>query len=256
MTGTTIPVGAPVWVDLASSDAAASRAFYARLFGWTIEVNPDPQYGGYAIARLDGRDVAGIGPTQAPGLPTAWSLYIGTGDADELAAKVEAAGGTVVMPAFAVGDQGRMAVFQDPTGAFVSAWEPAAMVGFTSGGPGRFRWAELSARGMDRAVAFYGAAFGWTASAYPMPEGPPYIRFRLGDVEVAGGMEMSPMVPAEVPSYWMVYFAVADIAAAFRTAIEAGAREMMPPSPFPGGQFAILADPQGAVFGLHMLAEG
>lgn len=138
MTDTTVPiVGAPVWVDLASSDAAASRTFYARLFGWTIEVNPDPQYGGYAIARIDGRDVAGIGPSQAPGAPTAWSLYIGTADADGLAEKVRAAGGTVVAPPFPVGDQGRMAVFQDPTGAFISAWEPAAMIGFATGGRAR-----------------------------------------------------------------------------------------------------------------------
>ena len=249
-------VGAPIWVDLASSDPAASRAFYARLFGWTVEVNPDPQYGGYAVARIDGRDVAGIGPSQAPGAPTAWSLYLGTADADGLADKVRAAGGAVVAPPFSVGDQGRMAVFQDPAGAFISAWEPAAMVGFATGGPGTFRWAELSARGMDRAVAFYAAVFGWDAREWPMPEGSPYIRFHLGESEVAGGMEMSPMVPAEVPSYWMVYFAVDDLDAAYRTALEAGAREMMGPTDFPGGRFAILGDPQGAVFGLHMLSRG
>ncbi len=55
------------WVDLASSDAAASRDFYAKLFGWEIEVDPDPQYGGYALARIDGRDVAGIGPKMSAG---------------------------------------------------------------------------------------------------------------------------------------------------------------------------------------------
>ena len=58
------------------------------------------------------------------------------------------------------------------------------------------------------------------------------------------------MVPAEVPSYWMVYFAVDDVDGSFRKAIEAGGREMLAPQDFPGGRFAILADPQGAVFGL------
>jgi predicted enzyme related to lactoylglutathione lyase len=77
----------PVWVDLASSDAAASRAFYARLFGWDVQVNPDPQYGGYALAKLEGNDVAGIGPAQQPGAPTAWSIYIGTDDVDGLGAR-------------------------------------------------------------------------------------------------------------------------------------------------------------------------
>ena len=40
----------PAWVDLSSSDPEASREFYSKLFGWHVEVNPDPQYGGYALA--------------------------------------------------------------------------------------------------------------------------------------------------------------------------------------------------------------
>jgi len=256
MAHSTVPIGKPAWVDLASSDPAASRAFYARLFGWTIEVNPDPQYGGYALARIDGRDVAGIGPAMAPGAPTAWSLYVGTADAEALAGKVGAAGGTVVMPTFDVGDQGRMAVFQDPGGAFISAWQPMAMSGFGTEAPNTFRWAELNARGIDRAIPFYAAVFGWGTLTRDMQEGPPYTMFRLGGEDVAGGMEMSPTVPAEVPGYWMVYFGVDDVDASFRTVIEAGGREMVAPTDFPGGRFAIVSDPQGAAFGLHMLARG
>jgi uncharacterized protein len=256
MTDSTIRVvNKPVWIDLASSDPAASRAFYARAFGWAIEVNPDPQYGGYALARSGGRDVAGIGGTQAPGAPTAWSIYIGTADAEELAEKVGAAGGTVVMPPFDIGDQGRMAVFQDPSGAFICAWQPAAMTGFGTDAPNSYRWAELSSRGIDRAIPFYAAVFGWDARAREMPEGPPYFMFQLGGEDVAGGMEMSPMVPADVPSNWMVYFGVDDIDASFRTALEAGAHEMLAPRDFPNGRFAIVGDPQGAVFGLHMLSR-
>src|SRR5919202_1122307 len=164
----------PVWVDLSSSDPAASRDFYSRLFGWQIEVNQDPQYGGYALARIGGRDVAGIGPKQSDEAPTAWMVYIGTQDAEDTARKVEAAGGKVIAPPFDVGDQGRMAVFQDPSGAFVSAWQPSAM-------------------------------------------------------------EMNPMVPAQVPSYWMVYFNVDDVDRACETAKGAGAQEMVAPMDFPGG---------------------
>ena len=32
----------PAWVDLSSSDAQASRDFYTKLFGWRVEVDPDP----------------------------------------------------------------------------------------------------------------------------------------------------------------------------------------------------------------------
>ena len=141
-------VNEPAWVDLSSSDAQASRDFYTGLFGWKADVNPDPQYGGYAMAKLGDHDVAGIGPTQNPGQPTAWNVYIGTDDADGLAARVQAAGGTVVAAPFDVGDQGRMAVFQDPSGAYISAWQPTAMGGFEIGAANAYGWAELSARGL------------------------------------------------------------------------------------------------------------
>lgn len=245
------------WVDLASSDAAGAREFYSKLFGWKAEVNPDPQYGGYALAKLEdgGEDVAGIGPTQSPDQPTAWSVYIGTDDADALGEKVKAAGGTVVAPAFDVGPLGRMAVFQDPSGAFISAWQPSGMGSFRTHDAGTFTWAELSARGVDKAIPFYEEVFGWTAKTSPMAEGqPPYTEFHLGEHDIAGAQEMNAAAPAEMPSYWMVYFHVDDVDGSYKRALDAGGHEMMAPDDFPGGRFAIVSDPQGAMFGLLKMA--
>lgn len=247
-------VNRPAWVDLSSPDPAGSRAFYARLLGWDIEVFSDPQYGGYAMARVGGKDVAGIGPKMAPDAPTAWSIYIGTADGEALAAKVAAAGGTVIMAPFDVGDVGRMAVFQDPSGAFISAWQPKTMAGFVSGASNSFAWAELNARGIERAIPFYAQVFGWSAQTRQVEGQPAYTEFGLDGASFAGGMEMNPMVPPQVPSYWMVYFGVDDVDASFRTALETGAQEMLAPHEFPGGRFAILGDPQGAVFGLLRMA--
>ena len=244
-------INKPAWLDLSSSDPGASRDFYAKLFGWQVEVNPDPLYGGYAVAKVGGKDVAGIGPKMMAEAPTAWNIYIGTDDADALAGKVKAAGGNVVAPPMAVGEQGRMAVFQDPSGAYISAWEPKAMGGFGTDAPNSFGWAELNARGLSKALPFYAAVFGWASKQSEMGEGqPPYTEFLRAGTSVAGAMEMNPMVPAEVPSYWMAYFEVADIDASFRKALELGAREMLAPLDFPGGRFGIVSDPQGAVFGL------
>jgi predicted enzyme related to lactoylglutathione lyase len=254
-TGTSV-ANKPAWIDLSSSDAAASREFYSKLFGWEIEVNPDPQYGGYGMAKVEGKDVAGIGPKQSEQAPTAWSLYIGTPDVEDLARKVQSAGGTVIAPPFDVGDQGRMAVFQDPTGAFISAWQPRAMSGFPTETPNTFGWAELNSRGIDKAIPFYSEVFGWTTKTSEMGEGqPPYTEFQLGGQSILGGMEMNPMVPAEVPSYWMVYITVDDVDRAFKQATDLGAQEMVAPQDFPGGRFAIISDPQGAVFGLLKMQE-
>lgn len=65
---------------------------------------------------------------------------------------------------------------------------------------------------------------------------------------------MNPMVPAEVPSYWQIYFTVEGVDAAFRMAIDLGAEEIDSPQEFPGGHFAIVSDPEGASFGLLKMA--
>jgi predicted enzyme related to lactoylglutathione lyase len=240
----------PVWVDLASSDPEGSRRFYEELFGWKVDVNSDPQYGGYGLARLDGKDAAGIGPTQSPDQPTAWSFYIGTDDAERAARQVEEAGGKVVSPAFDVGDQGRMAVFQDPSGAYVSVWQLIKMTGFQAEGWNTFGWAELNARGLDRVLPFYEKVFGWTAKRSPMPGGPDYVEFQVGGDSVAGATEMNPNIPTDTPSHWLVYFRADDVRATFQKAVDLGAREMLAPEEYPGGTFAIVIDPQGAPFGL------
>src|SRR5260370_41345209 len=112
------------------------------------------------MANVGGKRVAGIAPKMSPEAPTAWSVYIGTDDADDLAKKVQAAGGKLVAPPFDVGDQGRMAVFQDPTGAFISGWQPRAMnAAFPSGEPGTFAWAQLRSRRGNKAIPLYHTTF-------------------------------------------------------------------------------------------------
>ncbi|HKC19188.1 MAG TPA: VOC family protein [Candidatus Dormibacteraeota bacterium] len=247
----TFVANAPAWVDLSSTDAAAARDYYSKLFGWKVDI-AGPDAGGYAMAKLDGKDVAGIGPTQDPNGPSAWMVYIGTKDANAVAKKIEAEGGKTIAPPFDVLQSGKMAVFQDPTGAFVSVWQPNQMYGFeTMRKPNSYSWVELNARGFDAAAKFYEKVFGWGEKRSPMGEGMgDYTEFKLGDESIAGGMEMNPMVPKEVPSYWMVYFGVANVDKTFEKAVQLGGREMVPPQDFPGGRFALVSDPQGAMFGL------
>jgi uncharacterized protein len=240
----------PTWVDLSTSDAAAARDFYSKVLGWHVEVNPDPLYGGYGLAKIDGREAAGIGPAQAADQPTAWSMYVGTDDVEALAAKVTAAGGAVIAPPFDVGDQGRMAVFTDPTGAFISAWQGSQMSGFQTTGAGAYGWSELTTTDIEKALPFYKDVFGWDARRSPMPGGPDYIEFQLGGDSVAGAWAMDAEQMRGAPSYWMVYFSVDDVEAAFRAAVDNGAREVNAPQSYPGGTFAIVTDPQGAAFGL------
>lgn len=252
----TFVAGKPAWIDLATSDPSSAASFYGKLFGWKVQ-ELGPEAGGYTMAKLAGKDVAGIGPLQDAQQPSAWSVYISTPDADAVAKQVEAAGGKVIAPPFDVLDQGRMGVFQDPSGAFISVWQAGKMPGAgVVMEPGAFAWAELNARGVDKAKAFYSKVFGWGQKVSPMGEGQgDYTEFQVDGESIAGGMEMNQMVPAQVPSYWMVYFGVSDVDKAHKHATELGAREMLPPQDFPGGRFSIVADPQGAAFGLLQMQQ-
>ena len=246
----------PIWLDLSSSDAAGSRDFYSKLFGWNIEVNPDPQYGGYGMAKIAGKDVAGIGPKMSPEAPNAWLVYIATADAADTAKKAKAAGGNVLAEPMAIGPQGTMAVIQDPSGAAIGVWQAGQMAGtLVTGKANAYGWAELNARGVDKAKSFYKKVFGWGEKKSEMAEGMEYTEFLAGGESIAGGMEMNPMVPAQVPSYWLAYFTVADVDAAYNKATEIGAKTLLEPQDFPGGRFAILSDPQGASFGLLKMKE-
>jgi predicted enzyme related to lactoylglutathione lyase len=246
----------PVWTDLSTSDVQGAGKFYSAVFGWKVEVNPDPQYGGYALAKAGGKDVAGIGPKQMDEAPTAWTVYIGTSNAAETAKKAEAAGAKIIAPVMEVGDQGHMAIIQDPSGAYLGLWQAGKMQGSQSTGSNAMGWAELNARGFDKAEPFYKNLFGWGEKKTPaVGENPEYTEFQLHGDSVAGGMEMNPMVPAQVPSYWMVYFNVDNVDKAFDKVIAEGGKEMLSPQDMPGGRFAIVSDPQGASFGLLKMEE-
>jgi len=245
------PVGTPSWADI-GSDVEAAQAFYGALFGWdAVPAGPPEETGGYGFFTKGGRLVAGFGPQNNPG-PPFWSVYFATDDAEGVVARVEAAGGTVVVAPMAVMDAGRMAVFQDSAGAFFSVWQPGSHRGAQLWGePGAMCWAELTSRDVEGAKRFYPAVFGWHAVSH---EGEmAYTEFHLGEEgpATAGLMDMPAMVPAEVPSYWSMYFGAEDVDASSARAVELGGIILAGPMDLPdGGRFAVLRDPQGAVFGL------
>jgi len=125
--------GRPCWVDLATPDPAAARSFYGELFGWSADVDPRPEAGGYAQFTHDGHAVAGVGPIFAEGMPTSWTTYIATADADATAAAITANGGTVHQLPFDVLDAGRMAVFSGPDGAIAGLWQARQHNGAVAG---------------------------------------------------------------------------------------------------------------------------
>jgi uncharacterized protein len=254
---TTYAPGIPCWVDYSSPDIDATVSFYSDVLGWDVpEAENAEQTGGYRVANIGGSGVAGLMPAMQEGQPAAWQTYIAVENADETAAKVQAAGGQVIAEPMDVMELGRMAVFTDPEGAFIAIWQAnqmpgAALVNET----GAMSWNEFNTRDPDAAKAFYGAVFDWTFTDTDMGEAGTYTTFkppsRGEDDDSAGGMlDMRGRVPDEVPPHWMVYFNVDDADAAIETAKSGGASVAAGPMDLPMGRFAVLVDPQGAGFAI------
>ncbi|MEV6605287.1 VOC family protein [Kutzneria sp. NPDC051319] len=239
--------GVPGWIDLGSPDLDATRAFYTELFGWTAHTGGE-EFGGYTIFNLGDDAVAGAGPLFGEGQPPLWNTYVITDSADDIAAKVEANGGKVLMAPGDVGENGRMAVFLDSGGAAFSVWQPGTMPGATTFNvPGALSWNELMTRDPAGAKSFYEAVFGWGHE--DQPGDVHYTVWTHNGGMIGGMMPMEgDMWPAELPAHWMVYFAVADTDTAAARCVELGGSVAVPPTDIPQGRFSVLNDPHGAAF--------
>ena len=244
------PAGTPCWVDLMTNDLVAAKQFYGPLFGWHLTDGP-PETGGYVLADVDGRSVAGLGAIQA-GMehPPVWTTYLATDDAAATAAQITAAGGQVVMPVMDVMDLGVMAVAQDPTGGTFGIWQSKAHTGVElANETGSLTWNELMTRDFAAAKDFYAAVFGYTYTDMSA-EGFEYAMIEV-DGSTVGGMGVLPAeIPAEVPAHWRVYFAVDDADATVEAVTTAGGAVLRPASDMPYGRHADVADAQGAMFSI------
>jgi predicted enzyme related to lactoylglutathione lyase len=105
--------GALLRNDLVTADPEPARAFYAQVFGFTLDGNPDlPDFDFTFLRRPDGHEIGGI--MGVPGAPTSWTTLFEVADTDATVAKVAAAGGRANDPEDFV--YGRLATVTDPFG--------------------------------------------------------------------------------------------------------------------------------------------
>jgi predicted enzyme related to lactoylglutathione lyase len=245
------PIGAPIWIDLLSSDIDGARSFYDELFGWTSE-DTGEELGHYVNFNKDGRRIAG-GMGRQPGMhgPDAWTIYLRTDDAAAATELVSKHGGTVFVPPMAIADLGTMAVLADPGGAVIGLWQPATHDGFELiGEPGAPGWFELHTPGHATAVAFYRDALGWDTHAVSDTPEFRYTTLGEGDDQEAGIMDAAAFWPTGVPAQWSIYFQVEDTDKTLTRIVDLGGNVVEPAQDTPHGRLATATDPTGARFKL------
>ncbi len=240
-----LPNGQPIWIDLATSNPQGAQSFYAAVLGWTYDIG-GPEFGHYAVARCDGLSAAGIGgiPSGVE-MPPAWTVYFGVASVDDTLTEATTHGGRVLAPAMDIGDFGRMAVVEDPTGAAFGLWQPVTHKGVSIvGEPGAFAWSEVNTRDAAAAAAFYTTVFGLRDERMEM-QGTPYHMLHTAEGPCCGVLQMTDEW-GDLPPHWMAYFAVADADAAKATVIQHGGQAPFGPFDSPYGRILVAVDPQGA----------
>ncbi len=247
------PAGNFCWWDISTTDQTGARDFYSNVFEWTPVDMPVDETNVYTMFRCDGKDACAAmlmsdGEKQG-GVPTHWNSYISVDDVEAMTDKAKSLGAQVLMPPMDVMDVGRMSMIKDPTGAVVALWK-----GKSHGGAGHFNrqwgvvWNELATRDAARAEEFYTKLFDWKASDAGMPD-MKYTLFANNDQQVAGMMQITDEWPEHVPSNWMPYVSVPDVAATVEKSKSLGGDVIVPATEIPTvGTFAVLRDPQNGVF--------
>ena len=116
---------------------------------------------------------------------------------------------------------------------------------------GRFVWHDHVSNDPEKAIRFYSELLGWESEI-----------FKTGDADYpmikANGATHGGFGPSQggAPPHWMGAIGVEDVDEAARKAEAAGASVVVQPTGIPEtGRFAVLTDPQGAVFSVYSSAS-
>jgi predicted enzyme related to lactoylglutathione lyase len=117
--------------------------------------------------------------------------------------------------------------------------------------PLRTWWHELNTWEPEVALAFYHRTLGWEFEHTMLPDGDSYWIAHQSGKPVGGIYALREPEFRGIPSHWMTYLAVTDIAQAERSAVFAGGEVCRPAVVVPGvGKLSIVCDSTGAIIGL------
>jgi predicted enzyme related to lactoylglutathione lyase len=239
--GTILP-GKVVWHDLVTPDMNKAKIFYAGLFDWSFEELSD----GYALARHNGRLVAGIAKLDRSGRSSNWLPLVSVPDMDGLVTEATAADGKIILKPFDLPRRGRVAVLRDPQGAAFG------VVQSSHGDPAdrkadinEWLWNEVWTDDIPAAVAFYQTIGGYRLAEKTVDD--IHYRYLERDGQPRVGLLDKPS--PQIGNTWVAYIRVADVDATVDKAKALGGNVLMAPTAaVRNGTVAVIADPNGAGF--------
>lgn len=237
------------WLEIKCTDFAAMKAFYGSVFGWKFQpfmdgyeiyTTPAGLMGGFSSMGLEQWDK----PTAIP--------FIYVPDVEAALQSVDAAGGKRMFGPEAVGEDGKIGIFADPSGTiygFADMWMPVTYspdpLGKNGGDQpvgGSICAIEMYGGDFTATRPFFVGQFGWNLSADPaMPE---YMSFNPGTGTTGVFQSHTPQAPS------MVYIWSDNLEATIE-AVKANGGTLIDVFEAPGmPRFAYFTDPNGNTMGL------
>lgn len=246
MTDTHYTPGRFVWHEVATPDIEGTKKFYGALFGWSFNEVPMPD-GAYTMIMNGEAPVGGVFDIKKlPNdmVPPHWMGYVSVPNVDEAVAAAKSVGGTIGVEPMDIPNVGRMAVIGDGQHAYTTAFKSAQgdPPVVEQPGAGTFCWETLNTADIDAAKAFYPKVYGWQVGDFHG-----MTTFQVGDKGIADAQKTQ----GEMPSHWLSFVVVPDLAAARNTVGEQGGKVIVEEIPIPDvGKIAIVSDNVGAFVGL------
>ena len=243
-----------VWMELVTGDPDSARDFYGEVFGWTFE-EFEQQERTYVLIRAGDRPAGGILPHRGGADAARSAQWIGmmsVSGVEQATTRATDAGATIIIPPGKLRGRGKVAVLKDPEGALFGIIHSDAGDPPDSFPPvDTWLWMELWARDAAGMSGFYADAGGYDVER-PSPsvrrdDRPEYHLFAQGYAR-AGIVELK---REDLPSAWLPYVRVADLAQTIARVEAAGGTVLIGPDPdIRNGKIAVIVDPLGAAFGI------
>lgn len=112
-----------VHVELNTTDVDKAKAFYGKLFEWTLQDVPMGDQA-YTMIRVGEGTGGGMMKQLIPGAPSAWLSYVEVHDISASTKQAKALGATIMKDVTEVMGMGWLSIIVDPTGAALGLWQP------------------------------------------------------------------------------------------------------------------------------------
>ena len=111
-----------VHLELNSTDVDKSKAFYGKLFEWTLEDVPMGDLD-YTMIKFGKGTGGGMMKQLIPGAGSAWLPYVEVQDIKASTKNAQSLGAKVMKDVTEVMDMGWLSIIVDPTGAMLGLWQ-------------------------------------------------------------------------------------------------------------------------------------